>query len=103
MKVFDLGADGGKVLLVKQNGKFNAVGTKCSHYGAPLVTGALGKGNLRCPWHGACFNLGTGIYNFTPLYLLYVSQKVKNVLYFKMIYGFACVVLCSPDKWTDFD
>ncbi|GLV38280.1 uncharacterized protein CBL_12929 [Carabus blaptoides fortunei] len=58
MKVFDL--DEGKVLLVRQNGKLNALGTKCTHYGAPLVNGALGKGRIRCPWHGACFNINSG-------------------------------------------
>lgn len=60
MKVCDLGSDGGKVLLVKQKGEIFAIGTKCSHYGAPLVTGALGNGRVRCPWHGACFNLKSG-------------------------------------------
>lgn len=49
-----------RVLLVKQNGTLKAVGAKCSHYGAPLNTGALGMGRVRCPWHGACFNLDTG-------------------------------------------
>lgn len=62
MKVCDLGSDGGKVLLVKQKGEIFAVGTKCSHYGAPLVTGALGNGRVRCPWHGACFDLKSGLY-----------------------------------------
>ncbi|XP_073989012.1 apoptosis-inducing factor 3-like isoform X2 [Rhodnius prolixus] len=60
MKVCDLGTDGGKVLLIKQNGVINAIGTKCSHYGAPLSSGALGNGRIRCPWHGACFNIKTG-------------------------------------------
>lgn len=59
MKVFNLGEEG-KVLLAKQDGKVFATGTLCSHYKAPLVTGALGKGKVRCPWHGACFNLATG-------------------------------------------
>jgi apoptosis-inducing factor 3 len=58
MKNFSLGDS--KVLIVKQNGKISALGTKCSHYGALLSTGALGNGRIRCPWHGACFNLGTG-------------------------------------------
>ncbi|XP_050316077.1 apoptosis-inducing factor 3-like isoform X2 [Anthonomus grandis grandis] len=49
-----------KVLLVKQNGKISALGSKCTHYGAPLVSGALGDGRIRCQWHGACFNLETG-------------------------------------------
>ncbi|GJQ79868.1 hypothetical protein Trydic_g18316 [Trypoxylus dichotomus] len=59
MKSLDLGEEG-KILLIKQNGKLSAIGAKCTHYGAPLVTGALGNGRVRCPWHGACFNITTG-------------------------------------------
>nr|XP_023017973.1 apoptosis-inducing factor 3-like [Leptinotarsa decemlineata] len=58
LKTFQLGD--GEVLLVKQNGKISALGSKCTHYGAPLANGALGEGRIRCPWHGACFNLATG-------------------------------------------
>ncbi|XP_020016235.2 apoptosis-inducing factor 3 isoform X3 [Castor canadensis] len=50
----------GKVLLVKDNGEFHALGHKCPHYGAPLVKGVLSRGQVRCPWHGACFNISTG-------------------------------------------
>lgn len=59
MKAFDL-CDAGKVLIIKQNGRISALGAKCTHYGAPLVNGALGDGRLRCQWHGACFNIATG-------------------------------------------
>lgn len=41
MKQFDLGES--RVLLVKQKGVLSAIGTKCSHYGALLSTGALGN------------------------------------------------------------
>jgi len=58
MKTFDLSEH--KVLLVKQKGVISALGTKCTHYGAPLANGALGDGRIRCQWHGACFNLKTG-------------------------------------------
>ncbi|XP_048370307.1 apoptosis-inducing factor 3 isoform X1 [Sphaerodactylus townsendi] len=58
MREVDLGC--GKALLVKENGEFYALGHKCPHYGAPLVKGVLSKGRVRCPWHGACFNIGTG-------------------------------------------
>lgn len=58
MKQFDLGES--RVLLIKQKGVLSAIGTKCSHYGALLSTGALGDGRVRCPWHGACFNIRTG-------------------------------------------
>lgn len=59
MKVCNLGEDG-RVLVIKQNGEINAVGTQCTHYNAPLVAGALGEGRVRCPWHGACFSIKTG-------------------------------------------
>lgn len=59
MKTLPLG-ENGKILLVKQNGELHAIGTKCTHYGALLHTGALGEGRVRCPWHGACFNIKTG-------------------------------------------
>ena len=59
MREVELGDDG-KALLVHQNGAWSAVGSKCTHYGAPLAKGCLGDGRVRCPWHGACFNVGTG-------------------------------------------
>jgi len=50
-----------KVLLLNAAGKVQAIGPKCTHYGAPLVKGILGhNGKLTCPWHGACFNATTG-------------------------------------------
>lgn len=61
MKTFELGDDSSnKVLVVKQKGQISAIGPKCTHYGAPLVNGALGDGRIRCQWHGACFNILTG-------------------------------------------
>ncbi|SPO07119.1 related to putidaredoxin reductase [Cephalotrichum gorgonifer] len=55
------GVEGGKVLLVNSAGSTQALGTKCTHYGAPMVKGVLTKsGRLTCPWHGACFSAKTG-------------------------------------------
>ncbi|XP_075710288.1 apoptosis-inducing factor 3-like [Rhinoderma darwinii] len=51
---------GQSILLVKNNGVFSAVGNKCSHYGAPLSKGVLVGDRVRCPWHGACFNVRNG-------------------------------------------
>ncbi|KAF2894365.1 hypothetical protein ILUMI_11806, partial [Ignelater luminosus] len=59
MKILDLKGEG-DILLIRQNGKLNAIGTKCSHYGAPLENSALGDGRVVCQWHGACFNLANG-------------------------------------------
>jgi len=55
---FELGE--GKVLLVKDKGQVFATGHKCTHYAAPLKSGAYLNGTVRCPWHGACFNMKTG-------------------------------------------
>ena len=91
MKVFEIGEEG-KVLVVKQNGEFNAVGTKCTHYGAPLVSGALGDGRVRCPWHGACFNLKTGDiedfpgFDSLPCYQVTVSEKGEVKVRFHSIF-----------------
>uniref|UniRef100_A0AAY4D0X3 Rieske domain-containing protein n=1 Tax=Denticeps clupeoides TaxID=299321 RepID=A0AAY4D0X3_9TELE len=58
MKEVEVGQQ--KVLLVRGEAGFSAVGGLCSHYGAPLVKGALLGDRVRCPWHGACFNIKTG-------------------------------------------
>ncbi|XP_042342326.1 apoptosis inducing factor mitochondria associated 4 [Plectropomus leopardus] len=49
-----------KVLLVRTRGQYSAVGSQCSHYNAPLAKGALVGDRVRCPFHGACFNVRTG-------------------------------------------
>ncbi|KAM9117979.1 apoptosis-inducing factor 3-like isoform 4-T6 [Pangshura tecta] len=51
---------GHKVLLVRNKLEFSAVGSKCTHAGASLSKGVLVGNRLRCPWHGACFNIRTG-------------------------------------------
>ena len=71
-----------KVLLVRQNGTWSALGAKCTHYGAPLSKGFLGNGRVRCPWHGACFNTTTGdIEDFPgldslPLFQVFTSDII---------------------------
>uniref|UniRef100_U3IU79 Rieske domain-containing protein n=1 Tax=Anas platyrhynchos platyrhynchos TaxID=8840 RepID=U3IU79_ANAPP len=51
---------GHPVLLVRNKKEFSALGSRCPHYGAPLSKGVLRGHRLRCPWHGACFNIKTG-------------------------------------------
>ncbi|RKF53844.1 Apoptosis-inducing factor 1 [Golovinomyces cichoracearum] len=55
------GIEGAKVLLCNSNGTVSAIGSKCTHYGAPLVKGVLTPdGRITCPWHGACFKATNG-------------------------------------------
>ena len=50
------GIEGVKVLLVNSAGTVQAIGPKCTHYGAPLVKGVLtANGRLTCPWHGGVY------------------------------------------------
>jgi NADPH-dependent 2,4-dienoyl-CoA reductase/sulfur reductase-like enzyme/nitrite reductase/ring-hydroxylating ferredoxin subunit len=45
------------VLLTYTNKEYQAIGAYCTHYGAPLVDGALFHDRVICPWHHACFNV----------------------------------------------
>lgn len=55
------GVEGGKVLLCNVNGSISAIGSKCTHYGAPMIKGILTPdGRVTCPWHGACFKASNG-------------------------------------------
>ncbi|KAI1894019.1 hypothetical protein AGOR_G00129680 [Albula goreensis] len=59
-QMMEVEVGGQRVLLVRNGGEFSAVGNLCTHFGAPLNKGALLGNKVRCPWHGACFNIKTG-------------------------------------------
>ena len=83
LKEFPIGS--GKVLVTKYQGKLSAVSSKCTHYGAPLITGAYKDGKIRCPWHGACFSAVTGDIEDYPgldsLHSYDVSKKMFIIMF----------------------
>ncbi|KAM4742377.1 apoptosis inducing factor mitochondria associated 4 isoform 1-T2 [Anableps anableps] len=66
-----------KVLLVRTKGQYSAVGSRCSHYNAPLIIGTLDGERVRCPIHGACFNVRTGDIEDYPGLDCLPTYKVK--------------------------
>ncbi|CAB3397598.1 unnamed protein product [Caenorhabditis bovis] len=49
-----------KILVINDNGSLYAINGLCSHYNFPLENGIYANGRIRCPLHGACFNVKTG-------------------------------------------
>jgi NADPH-dependent 2,4-dienoyl-CoA reductase/sulfur reductase-like enzyme/nitrite reductase/ring-hydroxylating ferredoxin subunit len=49
-----------EVLLVQSGADIFAIGAHCTHYHGPLAEGIITDGDVRCPWHHACFDLRSG-------------------------------------------
>ena len=57
----EIKVDNKSFLMIKHKGKINAMSSKCTHYGAPLIKGSFcskDEGTIRCPWHGTFLTFG---------------------------------------------
>lgn len=54
------------ILITKYDGKLRAVSNYCPHFGAPLHTGVMIDRVVKCPWHGASFDVVTGKTDISP-------------------------------------
>lgn len=59
-------ADGRSIALFNVEGTFFAIDNTCTHRGGPLGEGALSGDTVVCPWHGAHFNVKTGVVTSPP-------------------------------------
>jgi nitrite reductase/ring-hydroxylating ferredoxin subunit len=59
-KMLCVQAGGARLLLANVDGEILATDELCTHEDAPLATGSLKGGFVKCPLHGSRFNLRTG-------------------------------------------
>jgi len=52
--------DGKEILAANVEGTYYAIGNKCTHRGGDLSKGSLSGKLVKCPRHGAKFNVTTG-------------------------------------------
>lgn len=49
-----------EVVITNVEGKFYAIGNRCTHVGGPLAEGKLSGKVVTCPWHGSQFDVTNG-------------------------------------------
>jgi len=59
-KMKKVAVDGEEILIVEVEGKYYAIGNKCTHRGGDLSKGSLSGRVVKCPRHGAKFDVTTG-------------------------------------------
>ena len=74
-KIIDV--DGRQIVLFNIEGRFYAIDDACPHQSAALSEGELEGASVVCPWHGACFDLATGIATRFPLAERVSTYKVR--------------------------
>ncbi|MGC9041007.1 MAG: Rieske (2Fe-2S) protein, partial [Roseiflexus sp.] len=57
-----LETDHADILIINLDGRLSAFRNACAHQGLPLDGGLLDpeSGTLTCPWHGFCYDAGSG-------------------------------------------
>ncbi len=73
----EVAAGGKKLLLANIDGAYYAIAKKCPHLGGNLCKGRLEGAAVRCPLHGARFDVRTGKVMQDPK-LLFLKMKTKN-------------------------
>ena len=76
-KMLGVEANGKQILLVNLNGKYYAIGNKCTHRGCMLSEGELQGEMVLCTRHGSRFAVQTGIVMTGPAKRLEPQFEVK--------------------------
>ncbi|EYC08911.1 hypothetical protein Y032_0063g3429 [Ancylostoma ceylanicum] len=67
------------ILVINDNGTLYATTGICSHYNYSLENGIYSNGKIRCPLHGACFNVKTGDIEDYPGFDCLFTYDVQDV------------------------
>lgn len=57
-----------ELLIFNLDGEFHALEDRCTHDDAELNGGAIEDGCIKCPRHGACFDIRSGDAKSAPAY-----------------------------------
>lgn len=69
---------GKKIAIFNVDETFYAVDDICTHAGGPLSEGELEETKITCPWHGATFDIKTGLVLSPPAAHGVRSYEVKS-------------------------
>lgn len=66
--LFHTKLDGKHLVLANVGGEIFALGGVCTYHGGPLDLGEIWNNYVICPWHGAMFDVQTGVaeYGLSP-------------------------------------
>jgi 3-phenylpropionate/trans-cinnamate dioxygenase ferredoxin subunit len=85
--------DGTDVAVFNVGGRFYALKDQCTHAAAPLSSGTVKGSSVRCPRHGAHFDLSTGV--------VLTLQAVRNVETFEVRVEKGDVFVCTEGRTAD--
>lgn len=69
--------DENPIVVCNVDGQFYAFQDMCSHQELPLADGTLCGKTVKCPWHGATFDVVTGAATHMPAVAPIVTYPVK--------------------------
>lgn len=81
MKVAKL--EGKEILVANVNGKYYAIGDRCTHAGGDLSKGSLEGNIVTCPKHGAKFDVTTGKVVSGPK-VLFMHPKIDDESFYEV-------------------
>lgn len=69
--------EGKRIALFNLGGVFFALDNECTHESGPLSEGYIDGEEVECPWHGARFNIRSGVVTLDPAEDDVASYRVR--------------------------